>query len=431
MPLLSQVLPPRDYRWNFTAMGLDYSLFLLALSFASLYGVLPLFVQHLSGSNLALAALPALRAAGLLPSLLVAGLTERLPRKKPFVVGWTIVERLPYLVLAVATPALAATRPTALLWLCFAMLALTTLAGGIAMPAWLDLLSRMLPADWRGRFFGHWAAFGGVLGIAGSAGAAALLQRFDWALGIALCFACAFASLTVSFLCILLGREPAPKAPAGPEHPRIAAWRRWPALLRGDRNLQWYLAALGLLTSAGAAAAFYIVDAKRALGLTDAAASRYAVILLAATTLGNVVWGYVGDRAGHKRVVLGGALCTGLAALLALAAHDPQWGALGYGAVFLLLGLGSSGLQQASYTFIVDLAPGDLRPTYIGLANMVQAPFAFGAPLLAALLADRGGYRPVFALAAALALSGMLLVGRAIRDPRTHPGYRPRSAESA
>lgn len=432
MPLVSLVLPPRRYRWNFTVMGLDFSLFILGVSFASLYGVLPLFVQHLSGSNLALGAISSLRAAGLLPPLLVARFTERLLRKKPFVVGCTLFERLPYLVLAVATPALAGTHPTRLLWLFFAMLALTTLAAGVATPGWLDLLARMLPADWRGRFFGLWGALGGVLGVAGSAAAAALLQRFSWSVGSALCFACAFVCLTVSFLFILLGREPAPAADVVPPPPRAAGddWRRLPALVRRDRNLRWYLAALALITSAGAAASFYIVDAKRALRLTDAEASRYAVALLAASTVGNVLWGYVGDRGGHKRVVIGGALCTGLAALLALVARAPAWGPLGYGVVFLLVGLGSSGLQLTALTFIVDFAPDALRPTYIGLATMTQAPFALGAPLLGALIADRGGYPTLFALAAVLALAGTLLVLQRVHDPRMQPGHRPAPVEA-
>jgi catechol 2,3-dioxygenase-like lactoylglutathione lyase family enzyme len=45
-------------------MGLDYSLFLCGLSFASVYGVLPLFVHHLTSSNLALGVIPRLCYTG-------------------------------------------------------------------------------------------------------------------------------------------------------------------------------------------------------------------------------------------------------------------------------------------------------------------------------------------------------------------------------
>ena len=211
---MSALLPSRVYRWNFIVMGLDLTLFVFGVSFASVYGILPLFVHHLSGSNLALGAIPALRAANLLPPLLVTRLAEQMARKKPFVVGWTVVERLPYLVLAIATPLLAYDQPLVLLWLFFAMIGLSTLAGGVATPAWLDLISRMFPADWRGRFFGLSSALGGLLGVAGSGCAAYFLGHFSWSTGSALCFACTFVCLAISFAFIALGREPTPTSHA-------------------------------------------------------------------------------------------------------------------------------------------------------------------------------------------------------------------------
>jgi MFS family permease len=423
---VNAVLPPRALRRNFVVMGLDLTLFVLGINFASVYGILPLFVRHLSASNLALGAIPALRAANLLPPLFVAGLTEPLPHKKPFVIAWTVVERLPYLALALATPLLATTRPTVLLWLLFAMLALSTLAGGMATPAWLDLISRMFPPNWRGRFFGLSSALGGLLGVAGSAGAAFLFEHFGWSNGGALCFGCTFVCLAVSFVFISLGREPAATQPTPPRqaHPSASAsWRRFPALVREDTNLRAYLLAVALATCAGAAAAFYVVDAKRALGLSDAEASLFAVLLLIASTVGSVLWGYVGDHRGHRLVVVAGAACTGGAALVALAARQAWGGAVGYCVVFALVGLGSSALQLASLTFIVDFAPPAQRPTYIGVAMLAQAPFAFGAPVLAASVANRYGYGAVFALAAISGMLATLVVGRYVRDPRTHVSF--------
>lgn len=425
MSLVRPLLPDRAFRWNFTVMGLDLSFFVLGISFASAYGVLPLFVHHLSDSNFALGAIPAVRASSLLPPLFVAAYTERLRRKKPFVVGCTVIERIPYLFIAIAIPFWATTHPTALLWLFFVMLAIAIMMGGVAMPAWLDLIARMIPANWRGRFFGFSSALGGLLGLVGSAGAAYLLREFSWSTGSALCFAATFVSLAVSFIFIALGREPAPAAHAADSTPKSRTaskprryWRSLPGLIRSDRNLSWYLAAIALITSAGAVGPFYVIDARATLTLSDAAASLYAVLLLAATTAGNVLWGYVGDHTGHKRVVVLGALCTGLAPLLALMARGNASGVIGYGGVFLLTGLGTSALQLAALTFIIDMAPVAQRPTFVGVAMMAQAPFAVGAPFLCAFIANRGGYPPVFSLTALLALLGMLLVARFVRDPR-------------
>jgi len=420
MPVIATLLPRRAYRWNFAVMGLDFSVFLLGLSFVSAYGVMPLFVSHLTSSSLTLGLIPAVRSVcTTLPPILVAPYTERLRRKKPFLLAMTTFERLPYLVLAVAIPLLAGAHPTLLLWLFFLMVGIATLFGGIGMPAWIDLLARMLPADWRGRFFGLAAALGGLLGVAGAAGAAWLLQRYGWPGGFALCFACTAVCLAVSFAFIAAGREPAPE-PSARRGPDPGYWRRLPALVRADRNFARYLLATALITAAGMAASFYTVDAQRTLRLSDAAAGAYAIVLLAASTIGNLLWGFVGDRYGHKRVVEGGALCTGLAALLALATRGSVAGVLAYAAVFALVGLATSGIGLAGLTFVVDFAPAEQRPTYIGLVNLAGAPFSFVAPLAGGVIADRAGYPAVFALTAGLALAGALIVLLLVVDPRIH-----------
>jgi MFS family permease len=424
MPVVSTMIPDRAFRWNFTVMGLDFSLFVLGLSFASAYGVLPLFVHHLTASNLALGLIATVRAVGSsLPPILVAPRTERMLRKKPFLLVVTTFERLPYLALAVATPLLATTHPTVLLWLFFVLIGTGTWFGGVGLPAWLDLLARMLPADWRGRFFGFGAALGGLLGVAGATIAALLLQRFAWPNNFALCFGCTAACLAVSFVFIAIGREP---APTGERETRLRAegpyWRGLPALVRADRNFALYLAATVLISAAGMAVSFYTIDAKRTLHLDDAAAGVYAVVLLAASTLGNIAWGYLGDHFGHKRVVEGGALCTGLAALVALLVRQSAFGLAGFGLVFVLVGLATSGIQLAAFTFVIDFAPIALRPTYVGLANLAAVPFAAGTPLLGGVIADRAGYPAVFALTLALAFAGTLIVWRWVIDPRVRGG---------
>ena len=421
------LLPERVYRWNFTVLGLDMSLFTLALSFASVYGVLPLFVHHLTASNLALGLIPAIRATGtLLPPIMVAGHTERLRRMKPFILGWTILERVPYLVLAIAAPLLAAQHPRLLLWLFFIMIGVGTAGGGIVMPAWLNLIARVMPADWRGRFFGLSASFGALLGIGGGAAAAELLHRFDWPGGFALCFGCTFACLVVSFVFLALAREHVPAVAANPATIPARSWTHLAAPIRRDRNFAVYLGATALVTMAGMATAFYTVDAQKSLHLGDAGAGLYAVVLLIASTVGNLGWGHLGDHYGHKRVLEGGALCTGLAALLAVAGRVPASGVgvLIYGLAFVLVGLGSSGIQMASLTFVLDFAPEGERPTYIGLASVAQAPFAALGPILGGIIADHAGYGAVFLLTALLALASALLVGRAVIDPRMRAAKR-------
>ncbi len=399
MPKPSLLWPERPYRWNYLVMGLDFGIFVTALSFASIYGVLPLFVHHLTPSNVVLGLIPAVRSAGfLIPPVFVAVYVERLRRKKPFVVSLTVVERLPYLALAAITPLLAPAHPGLLLGLFFILLAVSTGAGGAGMPGWLDLLARMLPPDWRGRFFGLSSAFGGLLSVAGGVGAAELLHRFDWPANFALCFAATSVLLAISFVFICFSREPEQEAPSVPSPAgRGGYWRRLPPIIRDDHNFGYYLVAMALLNTAGMATAFYTVDAQHTFGLSDAGAGVYAIVLLASSTAGNVLWAIVA-----------------------------------FGGVFLLIGLGSSGFQLASLTFVIDVAPPEQRPTYIGLATVAQAPFGVIAPPLGGLIADHFGYRAVFLLTLLLALSSATIVIYRVFDPRvmSRSGHTGRAEHS-
>ncbi len=420
MSIGSFFLPERAYRWNFATMGFDLALFSLGLSFTSTSVVMPLFVRHLTSSNVALGAIPAVAAAcGSIPPLFVARYTQRLHRKKPFILGWTTLERAPYLALAILTPLLYATNPGLLLLAFFALTAVGYLAGGITLGAWLDLIARMLPDNWRGRFFGIFLALGGLVSIAGGGAATTLLGHFGWPNGFALCFAVTFSCYVVSFLSLLGGREPLPpqaEVVSPTVTPTLSV--RLMVLLRADRNFARYLVANGLLTTAGVAAAFYIVAATRWFALSDAQASLYGVVLLVSTTIGNIVWGYVGDHAGHKRVVEAGAVATGAAALLAVLASEPHWGPLGFALVFVLTGVGTSALQLAALTIASDFASDGERPTYIGVASTARAPFAVIPPLIGGLLADGLGYSTVFLVSVAAAAVGGALVWRGVVEPR-------------
>jgi MFS family permease len=417
---------PAAMRWNFLVLGGDIAFFSLGLSISSAYTVLPLFVHHLTPENVAVALIPAIRALGVYgPQLLVAPLVERRSRMLPFILRATIPERVPYLVLALGALWLAPTHPGLLLVLFFAMIFVALGSGGLCYPAWLDMVARSVPGGWIGRFFGFWTGLGGILGIGGAAIAAALIARVSWPLNFALCFLLTFLAMVVSFVLLALGREPARTASrqsaiAQPV-PRVSLRRQaadiW-ALLRGDSGLRRLIVSNALLGTATMAAGLFAVAALRQGGLSDAEVGVQSTVLFVASTAGYFLLGALGDRKGHKAVLMWGALCMGAAALLALFAH----GFLAYAVVFLLLGLYLASYGTAGFTFITEFGPEARRPTYIALASVAYAPFAVGAPLLAGWLADLWGYGPVFLLSGVAGLAAALAFRYWVPNPRRNAG---------
>src|SRR5438876_175951 len=102
----------RDLRHNMAALGADYALFGVGLSLASQSTILPAFAASLGAPNVVIGAIPAVMTLGwFLPSLFAAGHTETLARKLPFVLRYSVWERVPFAVLALAAFFLADRAP--------------------------------------------------------------------------------------------------------------------------------------------------------------------------------------------------------------------------------------------------------------------------------------------------------------------------------
>lgn len=430
---------PAHTRWNFTVLGADIAFFSLGLSISSVYTVIPLFVHHLTSNNETVALILAIRALGLYgPTLLVAPLVERRRHALPFILRATILERVPYLLLALGALWLAGGNPGLLLALLLVMIFLATFGSGLTYPAWLDMVARAIPSDWLGRFFGFWTGLGGLFGIGGAAVAAALLAHFTFPLNFALCFLLTFGTFIVSFVLLALGREP-PRVPrrelverdddqeqtggaAGVHADLQAIW----TVLRSDRGLLRLIGSNALTGIATMASALFAVAALKRGGLSDAEVGIENTVLFVAMTGGYFLWGTIGDRFGHRSILVWSSLCAALSAGVALWAH----GFWAYALVFLLLGFNLAGTSLAGFTLITEFGPEARRPTYIALASVAYAPFAVGAPILGGFLADRWGYIPVFVISALAGLAGMLAFQFLVPDPRAHQrdALTPRSA---
>lgn len=411
-PTRGQASP--GFRRNAFFLAGDLALFHLAMAFASQQTVIPAFAERLGAPNIVIGAVPALMTVGwMLPSVFAANHTQALARKLPFIIRWTLLERITLPILAVAAIFLAPSQPTLTLVLMLVMLVFMTIVGGTLMPAWLDLIGKVVPTTARGRFFAFANGIGALLGLAGAAGVGVLLDTWGYPIGYGLCFLAGTAFLVLSFVFLVMVREP-----PGPEvrqrQPHGAYLRKLPGLIRSNRNLARFLAARSLSVIGHMANGFFTVYALRQLGAGDASVGLFTALMLSAQTAGSFAFGWAADRRGHVLVLSLGALASGAAALCALAAGS----VVALYPVFVLAGLSIAATQVSGMAVGMELGPEDERPTYVAINNSWVAPFALVAPLIGGLLADRVGYGPVFALAAAFSLIAAAAFRFAVRDPR-------------
>jgi MFS family permease len=402
-------------RHNVIALGADYGMFIVGLSFASQATILPAFAAYLGAPNTFIGAIPAVMTVGwLLPSLFAAGHTQTLARRLPFVLRYTVWERLPYLVMAATAIFIAERAPALALGLLLLTLLTATGVGGALMPAWMDVVGRSIPVGVRGRFFAVASVAASAAGFAGSFGTAYVLATVPAPLSFGLCFLAASVCLAISYWALLCVREPATAAPAPPVALR-AYLARVPALLRGNRNLSWYLTARAFAITGMMATGFYTVYGMRVWGATPAEVGVFTTLLLAGQTAGYVTLGWLADHAGHRLVIIAGIVAALTANLTALTAPSVTL----FSIVFVLAGIQMASVALSSHNVMLEFAPTpDEQPTYVGLGATAMAPVAFGAPMLAGLLADAAGFAAVFVSATACAIVALCLLVARVRDPR-------------
>lgn len=404
-----------NLRHNLAALGADYALFVVGLAFASQSTILPAFAAYLGAPNVVIGAIPAVMTLGwFMPSLFAAGHTETLERKLPFVLRHTIWERVPFVVLALAAFFLADRAPALTLGVMLLVLLVVTGVGGVLMPAWMDLIGRVVPVTLRGRFFGFANLAASAGGLAASVATASILATIPAPASYGLCFLLTFVCLALSFGALVVVREPASvsSAPAVPLREYLA---RIPALLGRDPNLAWYLTAraFGVVGSIGSG--FYTVYALRTWDAPAAQVGVFTTLLFVGQMVGNTVFGWLADRHGHRRVIILGLGATLAGNLVAITA--PTLGA--FGAVFVMTGLQIAALNVSNLNVMLEFAPAPSeQPTYVGLGTTLVAPIAFGAPLAAGLLADALGFYAVFAVGAISVCVALGLLIARVRDPR-------------
>lgn len=403
----------RNYNWNFVVNVLDGSWFMLGISFISSTTIVPLFLSKLSDSPIPVG-LAAVLAQGswFLPQLFTANVVERLARKKPVVINLGFfTERLPMWLLVVAA-AVAAASPGLALALFFIAYAWHGLGAGIIATAWQDMLARIFPVNRRGRYFGTVMFIGAGLGAVGASLSAWLLKTYPFPQNFVYCFAIAAAAINISWLFLALTREPvqAVQTPRRENRQYLAELR---PLLRQDHNFRRFLVARLLLALSGMGTGFLTVSAIQRWGISDSTVGWYTAATLLGQTFGNLVFGLLADRHGHKLTLeLSGAAAL-LSFGLAWLAATPAW----FFAVFVLQGVSNGGILVSGIMVVMEFSPPHRRPTYAGLANTLTGLVSAAAPLLGTLIAGIN-YSALFALSTFVALVGMLLMRYRVREPR-------------
>jgi MFS family permease len=406
--------PLPHWKRNFAANFVDSLFFSLALAFISTSTIVPLFIRQLGGSALIVGLIPALIQAGqMLPPLFAAPYIAPLERKLPFLLKMTLGERLPWPILAAVCIVLAPDYPGAMLAITALLLAVFGLAGGIVLPAWMDIVARVTPLRMRGKLFGWSGALSGLLGVGGGLAAERVLAAYAFPYNFAACFAAASACLFVSFLGLVAIREPiaVDRAPGIPMRAYIG---QVPEMLRRDRDFSIFIVVRILGALAAMAIALVAVYATEQRGLPASVAGRFTAVMLGTQVITTPLFGMIADRHGYKSSLQFALLCQAVAMVLSPIVTS----ALGFSLVFALLGATTGLLFSSTLNMVVEFATPAERVGYLGLHGTLIAPAILLAPVIGGYLVEWRGYHVAFGVAAFCGFAALVLLTFWVPDPR-------------
>ncbi|MCZ2121188.1 MAG: MFS transporter [Anaerolineales bacterium] len=404
----------KDLKYNFNIGLFDGSLFGVALGFASFSAVLPLFVTSMTDSALLIGLVPAIHSVGWqLPQLFTASHVSRLRRYKSTVLMNTIHERLPFFGFGVIALLMPYIGKDLSLILVFLFLTWQGLGGGFTANPWTSMISKIIPSDSRGTFFGLQAGLANLF-ISGSAILAGYLLDFlasPW--NFAVCFFLASFFFALSWFALARTREPEDLEKIIPEE-KTHFWADSKQILKRDINFNWFLIARFLSQFATMGFSFYIIYALRQFNMDSVTAGFLTATLTISQTVANIGMGWVGDRIGHRAMLILGAFSALVSAVLAWLATSLFW----FYPIFILTGWANVSIWTIGMAMTVDFGTETQRPLYIGLSQTLTAPATILAPLLGGLIVDRAGFMPIFSASIWLSAAMILILLWLVKDPR-------------
>jgi MFS family permease len=405
-----------NLKHNVVAGFWDGGLFGVALGFASFGTILPLFVASMTHSAILIGLVPAIHSVGWqLPQLFTASHVSRLRRYKRTVILTTIHERVPFLGFAIVALLLPTIGLQAGLILTFLLLAWQGLGGGFTANSWTSMISKIIPAELRGTFFGFQAGIANLF-ISGSAVIAGyVLDYLDSPTDFAVCFSIACIFFTLSWFALAQTREPEDTEKIIPEV-QSHFWDDSKKIFRKDTNFNWFLATRMVSQFATMGFSFYIIYALRVFNMDSITAGFLTATLTISQTVANAGMGWLGDKWGHRFMLIVGAVAALLSAILAWFATSILW----FYPIFVLAGLANVSIWTIGMTMTVDFGTESERPLYIGLAQTLTAPATIIAPLLGGFIVDSAGFIPTFSISIVLSLVMIAILVFIVKDPRTH-----------
>lgn len=336
--------------------------------------VLPWLLTSQGAPGLAIALLVPIRESlSMLPQAALTPWVKRRAHRKSVWVAGSVTQGVMALVMALAAAALDGTVAAVVI---LAALAVFALGRSLCSIGSKDVQGRTIPKGQRGQITGMATVLSGIvaitlgLGIRWFGGDDLPTAVLTWMIAISAVtwFAGALVFHRVT--------EPAGETSDDP----AGSWVResW-ELLSDDTPFRNFVVVRSLLLVSALSPAFFVSLSAERGGGELSGLGPFLIASGAAAILGGQVSGRLSDKSSKSTMTWGAALASLiLLAVMAQVTFAESWSSWALPAAYFLITLTHTGVRVARKTYVVDMAEGDRRTTYVAVANS-----AMGVILLA------------------------------------------------
>jgi len=367
----------RHFKRNFFLGVSNGVLFNFAWAFTSTSTVLPLFINKLTPSQILIGLASTLEALGwFLPQMAVAAVTLHRKNQKPVYIKTAFLRGGSFLLFAILVFLLGKENPAYLLVTFFFLFSLYSFGGGLAGVSFTDIVGKTIPEEKRGSFFGMRMLVGGGL----SALAGFLIQRIlklhDFPKNFGILFLIASALIILALVSFCMVKEPPttrrPEKKSIKENLLLGF-----QITKADRNFRMLLLTRIAIGSYVMGLPFYIIFAKKYLFIPASLAGAFLTVQMMGYLSSNLLWGYLSNRKNNKLVLVISAFFSAICPLLVLSNMVFQIPLWAYASIFFFLGATISGVEIGYTNYLLQIAPEERRPIYVGFLNTVVGPTIF------------------------------------------------------
>jgi len=300
-----------------------------------------------------------------------------------------------------------------LLVLFFVLFTFFSVSGGLAAVSFIDIVGKTIPPNKRGTYFGMRMFFGGGLAALSGILVKTILGSYSFPTNFGLLFSLALLTVIFGLGSFALVKEPVLANPR-PHKSLKENCREAFSLFQTDATYKLLFLVRITIGAFTLAYPFYILYAQKTLNIKPEAAGIFLSFEMLGYLISNILWAYLSNRINNRTVLLLSAVCSVLPPVIALTNSLFPLPLVLYALAFFFLGATNSGVFIGFFNYLLEIAPEEKRPLYVGFIHTIIFPTYF-LSTLGGMIIQLTDFRILFTLTLFLALVSVYLSCRLLK----------------